>query len=568
MYRKSLLTPFAILPFALVAMLGCSESSTPTPDGGSDSSGQACTPEAYRECTSSLPGVCAPGGQRCLASGSWSPCEPTILPGTQSESCTNQADDDCDGFTDEADMDCVACTVDDARDCTAIAPGICAEGQQVCSSEHTWGVCGPKIRPGSVQENCANNLDDDCDGKTDADDSDCEACTPDLTRDCNSGHPGVCAEGTQTCGANKLWGACAATVEPAERTEDCTNHQDDDCDGFTDATDTDCCEDGATQECDASNAFCIGEQTCANNTWGSCVLKISSEEDPDKGCDGVDDDCDGVADNGATFKGPTLLVEYLPASVTKRLIGHDGETFLYGRIGSAGRWAIWDAWTVDPIPARMLDIGENLEVLLNKLTTSGTYFTTSDLSNASALMIGVPDFPDSSCSGEGCLMVIVGSRVKMVNLGTGATKTIDLSAFPWGDPPATTPPTSLSAATSFPKNSFIAADGSDTDPVVLLIDGNRCWFWSPNGNPLTETTTTNCFCHASGSDQSCPANDVLENLDAISYFRGGDGSHNVGLSQGQMHYASPMLEATSEWAISYAWGEIPISAYACDHTPR
>ncbi|MBW2736081.1 MAG: hypothetical protein JRH20_27160, partial [Deltaproteobacteria bacterium] len=377
--------------------------------------------------------------------------------------------------------------------------------------------------------------------------------------------------------ADNTWGSCTPNVAVGAQLENCSVAGDEDCDGAADGADTDCCVNGTTQTCDAGNAFCMGTETCANNIWGNCTLLTPAETTPDNDCDGVDNDCNGIADDGTFLKGPTLLVEYLPASVTQRLIGHNGEAFLYGRIGNGsvndrdiGRWVIWDAWPVAPAPAKMLAVGDRLEVLLNKLTNSGTYFSANDLLNASAMMISTPNFPNSSCSGDkGCFIVFVGSTAKMVNLTTGATSTLNLSAFPWGDPPATTPPTSVKAATSFPENSFKVADGSDTDPVVLLIDGNRCWFWSPNGNPLTETTTTNCFCHVSGVDQNCPSEATLKSLDAITYFRGGDDTDNIGLAQGAYHYSSEMLEATTTWAISYKWNEpLPISAYACDHPPR
>ncbi|MBW2733269.1 MAG: hypothetical protein JRH20_12820, partial [Deltaproteobacteria bacterium] len=241
-----------------------------------------------------------------MPSGVWGPCEPTITPGSQSEQCTNHADDDCDGFIDEADMDCVACTPDDSRDCTAIAFGVCAAGQQLCSAEQTWGICGPKIRPGSQQEDCGNGLDDDCDDKVDAADDDCDACTAGMQRPCSSGQLGVCEAGTQTCGANQLWEGCAANVQPNERPENCTNHLDDDCDGAVDLADTDCqpCQAGdPPQSCltGLPGVCAMGMQSCAaDNTWGSCTPNVAVGAQLENCSVAGDEDCDGAADGADT----------------------------------------------------------------------------------------------------------------------------------------------------------------------------------------------------------------------------------------------------------------------------
>ncbi|MBW2735415.1 MAG: hypothetical protein JRH20_23775 [Deltaproteobacteria bacterium] len=269
------------------------------PDGDGK---QNCILGTYRKCTTVYAGICAEGEQSCLTSSSWSPCEPQTLPASQPERCTNDVDDDCDGLVDMADGDCVACTSGEPRDCTAVAFGICAEGQQICNDTQTWGVCGPKIRPGAIQEDCDNGLDDDCDDKTDAADEDCEDCTPEATRACSSGLDGVCGAGTQTCGANKLWGLCVANMEPNQRLEDCANHEDDDCDGAVDEADTDCQDCQPTdppQYCPTglSGACAAGTQTCdQDNTWGGCTPNVLPGAQVEN-CDlAGDEDCNGAAD--------------------------------------------------------------------------------------------------------------------------------------------------------------------------------------------------------------------------------------------------------------------------------
>ncbi len=131
-------------------------------------------------------------------------------------------------------------------------------------------------------ETC-DGLDNDCDGLIDED----------LVRDCAS----ACGSGTETCSAG-AWGSCTA---PAVEHEAC-NGVDDDCDGIVDPG---CdCVIGTTRTCGEPSdvgACQPGVQTCgADGTWGSCANSVGAIAEM---CNGVDDDCDGVVDNGASVLG-------------------------------------------------------------------------------------------------------------------------------------------------------------------------------------------------------------------------------------------------------------------------
>jgi len=63
-------------------------------------------------------------------------------------------------------------------------------------------------------------------------------CTPGETQYCDTGLLGVCADGTQICGLDGVWGACVQDEMLSE--ELCDNGIDDDCDGLTDSEDPDC----------------------------------------------------------------------------------------------------------------------------------------------------------------------------------------------------------------------------------------------------------------------------------------------------------------------------------------
>ncbi|NMC71903.1 MAG: hypothetical protein GYA57_17850 [Myxococcales bacterium] len=209
----------------------------------------ACVQGSTGACTT----TCGSTGTRvCSASCAWESCVPPA------ESC-NGADDDCDG----------AC--DDGFECCARSGATCATtcgstGTRVCSTSCTWGSCVPPA------ESC-NGLDDNCDGMTDEGFTCRAGATESCTTACGS-------NGARSCSAGCVWGAC---VPPAE----VCNGADDDCDGTTDETFA--CVLGAFEACSVGS--CTGSRTCqAGCTWGACAV-LATEL-----CNGVDDDCDGATD--------------------------------------------------------------------------------------------------------------------------------------------------------------------------------------------------------------------------------------------------------------------------------
>ncbi|MCB9644746.1 MAG: hypothetical protein H6728_16870, partial [Myxococcales bacterium] len=204
-----------------------------------------------------------------------------------------------------------ACTPGESRACyTGPAGtegvGACKGGFQSCDQSGVWGACQGEVLPGTA-EICGNQIDDNCDGKTDAEDTAACSCNPGQTQDCYSGPAGtegvgVCKKGTQTCDANSTWGACQGEVLPGT-TEICGNKLDDNCDGMTDTADTAACEcdPNDTRACytgpsgtDGVGECKAGVETCgADGKWGTCQGDVLPSQEV---CDGKDNNCDGKVD--------------------------------------------------------------------------------------------------------------------------------------------------------------------------------------------------------------------------------------------------------------------------------
>ncbi len=213
-------------------------------------------------------GACVAGMQSCVG-GLWGECNGVVVP--TPEVC-NLQDDNCDGDIDN--MGVATCGI-----------GSCQASIEKCIN----GVAQSCVPLQPALEVC-DGIDNDCDTMVDESD-------PQENGDCLSGEPGICSLGIYACLANEL--VCVPNQMP--QAEVCDG-VDTDCDGNPDNG-----VPGTGGTCDTGAPGVCGEGafSCGDDGSGFVIGCFSVIPPSNEVCDNLDNDCNGMVDDGNPGGGAT-----------------------------------------------------------------------------------------------------------------------------------------------------------------------------------------------------------------------------------------------------------------------
>ncbi len=270
------------------------------------------------------------------------------------EACEGAHDENCDGRVDEM------CSCDEGamQACGMSSTAPCRMGTQTCSGGH-WGACTGNVDP---RAEACNTMDDDCDGTVD----ESLATTMYFADADGDGHGEMggtpmlaCAPITGYVTTSDDCDDASATRHPGA-SEAC-NGADDDCNGMADDGGGFTCVMGASVSCSTScgstgSGACTA--SCTRPTGAACAV-------PAESCNGLDDDCDHVVDDGLGVVGAPTTVTSTSSRLSPHLVTLPSGFGVVYATGSSGQ-ASWQTITATGgSPSSPLLLGTDTTSLAN-----------------------------------------------------------------------------------------------------------------------------------------------------------------------------------------------------------
>jgi hypothetical protein len=212
-------------------------------------------------------GYTCPHGWDCKSGRGGFFCNPPIQ--TACQACT--ADQDCNSLGDR---------------CLTIGGGsFCAKDCSVTGGCPSSFSCRSLMTDAGVARQCI----------PDQNSCECSVVTAGLKRSCKKSAPLGTCYGFETCSAAGTWSGCDARDASVEVCDGLDN----DCNGLTDGQDPGLVTSGVPNYPDCRKGLtCTGKWYCGPQADGGASFQCSAPDPKEEVCNGADDDCNGVIDDG------------------------------------------------------------------------------------------------------------------------------------------------------------------------------------------------------------------------------------------------------------------------------